>query len=137
MIQTVTHCLKKEELGKSLVHEHISCVSNDMLMAFGDKWLSDEELIARALKIISAMKDIYGLDTIVDGTPIDLGRNAGVLKRLSELSGVNIIASAGLYHYPTFVTAANEEKTIAEWFSDEIKNVTHIGIKELKNVLIN
>ena len=108
MIQTVTHSATKEEIGKTLIHEHIRCVSNDMLNAFGDRWLSENELTERAVKIITAMKEKYGLDTIVDGTPIDLGRNAGVLKRISELSGVKIVASSGLYHYPSFVTLSND-----------------------------
>jgi phosphotriesterase-related protein len=122
MIQTVTHRAAKEEIGKTLIHEHIRCASNDMLSAFGDKWLSESELLGRALEIITAMKERYGLDTIVDGTPIDLGRNAKILKKLSELSGVKIVASSGLYHYPSFVTLTNSEQTMAEWFLDEIKN---------------
>lgn len=122
MIQTVTGSIAKEEIGRALIHEHISCASNDMIRAFGKRWLDENKLIDRALKIVNAMKDRYGLDTIVDGTPIDLGRNAGVLKRLSELSGVKIIASSGLYHYPSFVTLTNSEKTMAQWFLDEIEN---------------
>ena len=97
MIQTVTGAISENFNKKVLIHEHVSCVSNDMLHAFGRKWLDESELIERSVKIIASMKERYGLGMIVDGTPLDLGRNAKILKEISERSGVKILASCGLY----------------------------------------
>lgn len=39
-----------------------------------------------------------GIDTIVDGTPINLGRDVRLIRKASQLSGVNVIVSSGFYH---------------------------------------
>ena len=39
MIQTVTGAINKTDLGKVLIHEHISCSSISFSNAFGKKWL--------------------------------------------------------------------------------------------------
>ena len=120
MIQTVTGEISKKEIsGNALIHEHICCVSNDMLHAFGKRWLDKEELLRHAAKILTDMKNKYSLDLLVDATPIDLGRDVKLLKRISELTGVKIVASSGLYMYSSMVTLSNVEEDIADWFYDE------------------
>lgn len=123
MIQTVTGQISKNEIsGNTLIHEHISCVSNDMLHAFGKRWLDKDVLIEHCSKILAIMRKNYGLELMVDGTPLDLGRDAKVLKEVSERSGVKIVASSGLYIYPSMVTLSNTEEDIAGWFLDEALN---------------
>ena len=131
MIQTVTQKISKSEIsGTVLIHEHIQCVSNDMLHAFGKRWLDRSEVISRSLEILTDMKKNYGLDLMVDGTPIDLGRDGGILKELSERSGVKIVASSGLYNFPSMITMENSEKDIAEWFTEElISGIDNTGAK--------
>ncbi|MBE6696666.1 MAG: hypothetical protein E7587_09490 [Ruminococcaceae bacterium] len=123
MIQTVTGEISKNEIsGSTLIHEHICCVSNDMLHAFGKRWLDKDVLIEHCSKILCDMKKSYGLELLVDGTPLDLGRDAKVLKEVSERSGVKIVASSGLYIYPSMVTLSNTEEDIAGWFFNEVSN---------------
>lgn len=55
--------------------------------------LDDEEAMAVELEDFVSV----GGRTIVDGTPADLGRDLGVLRRLSERTGVQVIASTGHY----------------------------------------
>ena len=131
MIQSVTQKTEKHEIrGTVLIHEHIQCVSSDMLHAFGKRWLDREEVISRSLEILSDMKNGYGLDLLVDGTPIDLGRDGGILKELSERSGINIVASSGLYNFPSMITMENCEKDIAEWFIEEhISGIDNTDVK--------
>ena len=65
-----------------------------------------------------------GGETIVDVTPPELGRDPSALRRLSELSGVNVIAGTGHYlqstHPPEVAEQSPEE--IATWMIDEIRN---------------
>ena len=105
------------------MHEHISCVSNDMLHTFGSKWLNKNLLIENASKILSDLKNIYGVEMIVDGTPIDSGRDVRILREVSEKSGVKIVASTGLYNYPSMITYGRDETEISEWILEEIKKV--------------
>ena len=122
MIQTVTGALSKNFQGNVLMHEHIRCVSNDMLKAFGKKWLDDDAFIEHALKILKILKEDYAVGLIVDGTPMDLGRDVSVLRELSLRSGVEIVASSGLYNYPSMLTFNKSEEAMASWFLEEIAN---------------
>ena len=82
MIQTVNGKIEKRALGKSLIHEHISCASNDFAKAFGKKWLDREELCDDASDVLALAGAKYNLGLFVDGTPVDLGRDAKLLKNM-------------------------------------------------------
>ena len=119
MIRTVTGNICKDDVKKALIHEHIQCVSNDMLHIFGDEWVDNNVLAKYASDILKSINKKWNINLIVDGTPIDLGRNISLLKSVSEKSGTYIVASTGLYHYPSFVTEGNDEAEIASWFLKE------------------
>ncbi len=104
------------------MHEHIQCVSNDMLKAFGNRWLDEKKLENYAVSILSELKERINLGVFVDGTAIDLGRNVKLLKRISEKSGVHIIASTGFYYYPSMVSCMRSPKDLAEWILYECEN---------------
>ena len=57
------------------------------------------ELIVKELK---AAKEYSGIQTIVDATPINSGRDVKILKQVSEESGVNILAATGLFAFEIF-----------------------------------
>ncbi len=104
-----------------LMHEHIRCVSNDMLLTFGDKWLEEQRLERYAQEGLLRLKNELHIGIFVDGTPIDLGRNAAQLQRLSQKTGMHIVASTGLYYYPSQLTCQRSAETLAEWFDWECR----------------
>ncbi len=96
-IPTVTGLMDTSQLGYTLIHEHaVTCCdwSMDVLAravlpggpAAGDG--GDPAEKAKAA----------GIDTIVDGTPINLGRDIRLIRQASERSGVRVIVSTGFYH---------------------------------------
>ena len=115
MIQTVTGKIEKQSTARALVHEHISCSSNNFIKAFGSKWLDREELAAYATDVLIAMREQHGLALFGDGTPIDLGRDAKLMRDVSLASGVSIVASSGFYWYPSYETNCNSSADLAEW----------------------
>lgn len=119
MIKTVTGNINTTDVKNVLVHEHIQCVSNDMLHIFGDEWIDNNVLAEYASNILKSINEKWNVNLIVDGTPVDLGRNISLLKSVSEKSGTYIVASTGLYHYPSFLTEENDETEIASWFLKE------------------
>lgn len=121
MLNTVTGQIKKRDFGTVLIHEHIRCASNDLLHTFGDKWHDEHYMAEFATMILSKMRNKYDLGIWVDGTPIDLGRNYSLLRKVSEKSGVFIVASTGLYHFPSCYTVDHSEREIASWFIDEYR----------------
>ncbi len=54
------------------------------------------EFIDYAVGQYKKVKD-RGIDTIVDVTPLDLGRDIHMIKAVSEKSGVNVVACTGIY----------------------------------------
>ncbi len=98
MVHTVLGDIAPEKLGITLCHEHIFCGSGDMAKAFGSRFYDKERLISAAVRQIREAKEKFGLCTLLDGTPIDLGRDVGLMVRCAEETGVNIVASTGLYY---------------------------------------
>ena len=101
-----------------LCHEHISCTDNGYMKTFGKKWLKRDELSDYAAKVLSGLKEKYGVTMLVDGTPVDLGRDVKLLSDVSEKSGVHIVASSGTYWFPGFVDGGNTAEEIADIFSE-------------------
>jgi len=122
MIQTVTGAISKKDLGTVLMHEHISCVSLLFNNAFGESWLNKTQLNTLACETLKRTNQKYNLGLMVDGTPIDLGRDATLLKEVSELSGIRIVASTGFYYLQSIETFNNNAEEIASWLIYECKN---------------
>ena len=100
-IITVRGPIEAGQAGCTLSHEHLLC---DLWKITGsyDGILDDEAL---AVKEVLLFKEAGG-GSIVDVTSGGLGRNPRALRRISELSGVHIVAGAAWYRevvYPAFV----------------------------------
>jgi phosphotriesterase-related protein len=95
-INTVLGEISPEDLGSTLVHEHI--------VASQPGWECDPlsrpydrgKMVQRCLRALSPVKT-YGLGAIIDATPIDLYRDVEILKEVSEQSQIHIICSTGRY----------------------------------------
>ena len=98
MIKTVLGDVKKQDLGVTLAHEHICCYSEYLYKIANDKYLDKCKLINTASDYLALLKEKYGLNTLVDCTPVNLGRDVDLLKNISEKSGVNIVCSTGFYY---------------------------------------
>ena len=122
MIQTVTGAINKTDLGAVLMHEHISCKSLSFDAAFGEKWLDKNNLKKLASNTLKLTNQKYNLGLLVDATPIDLGRDAILLKEISELSGIKIVASTGFYYLQSIEAFNNTAEDIAMWLINECKN---------------
>ncbi|MEV0615800.1 phosphotriesterase-related protein [Nonomuraea sp. NPDC050404] len=87
-------------LGATLMHEHVFGLSPEILWNWPDipeEW--DLETRAReAAGKLDALK-AAGVDTIVDLTVVGLGRYVPAVRRVAELTSVNIVAATGLYTY--------------------------------------
>lgn len=130
MIQTVAGKINKENLGAVLMHEHISCSSLSYEKAFGQEWLCREKLKSLAVETMKLSKEKYRLGLMVDGTPIDLGRDAVMLKEASELSGVKIVASTGFYYLQSIEAINNTSTVLAKWLIYEcINGISNTGVK--------
>ncbi|MVB12030.1 Phosphotriesterase homology protein [Caprobacter fermentans] len=92
MIQTVCGAVPKDALGVTLSHEHLLA---DLRRVRHDEAsvLNDLDMISEELK--PAVK--LGCRSIVEVTTVDMGRDVTGLRKLSGMTGLNIVASTGFY----------------------------------------
>jgi phosphotriesterase-related protein len=109
-IETVTGPVEAADLGSTLVHEHIVCGSAGVARGFAGTAGGYRALVERGVAaMVQAKAD--GVDTIVDATPFDLGRDIALLEEVSRRSGVHIIAATGHWLAPT---PFMQNRTVAE-----------------------
>lgn len=96
-MQTVTGNVQVEKMGRCLCHQHVLFGypgwEGAVLTPFS--W---EDSMKKAVDVLMDAKINCGLQTIIDATPADCGRNVEFLKELSERTGVHIVASSGYYY---------------------------------------
>lgn len=96
-IMTVLGPVQAENLGHCQMHEHIFVLPTPNSLKYPALEISDE---GKSLEeLISYRRD--GGCAILDAQPLGAGRDIAALKRLSQNSGVHIIATTG-YHLPAF-----------------------------------
>lgn len=128
MIETVTGAIPVENLGRTLMHEHL-------FIAFPGAWFdplatfSRADLIAEAVRRLVQLRTDHDVRTFVDPCPIELGRDVTLMKEVSEKAGMQIICTTGFYYEERglpFYWRARTEDEIAELY---IREITH-GIGE-------
>lgn len=98
LIKTVLGDISESDLGVTLAHEHICCFSEYAYQMAGKDYLDKNALADTGTVYLKELKKKYGLATFVDCTPINIGRDVELLKRISEQSEINIICSTGFYY---------------------------------------
>lgn len=118
-IQSVLGPVDSEDLGQTLIHEHIMCVDWSMRMNFGLRYFDYEWMAETGAAMLKKAREEYGIRTVVDGTPVNLGRDVRLMAEISERSGVNIIASSGFYYQEEPCLASRSADDIYEWLDLE------------------
>lgn len=121
MIHTVTGAIEPDQLGRTVIHEHVRFhdeANVDQFPAFYD---ADQEL-ANALEQVDQIK-AHDIATIVEPTAMFGGRSAAFMRTVSERTGIQIVACTGIYTYdylPHFY-GARDADAIAEMFIHDIE----------------
>ncbi len=97
MVQTVLGPVDRNELGRTLVHEHVFVHDHELERTFPERYGLDRG--AAVATAVAKLKDVAaaGFRTIVDMTVLGLGREIGLLRRVAEQSPVHIVAATGAY----------------------------------------
>lgn len=124
-IRTVLGDIDSAKVGQTYPHEHLFTIhpSDDKTLT-----ISDDE---KTTKEVITFKKIGG-NTIIDGTPADLGRNLRSLKKISKDSKVNIVASTGNYLFDFMSEKENqmtEEELADHYISEVLRGEEGTGIK--------
>jgi predicted metal-dependent phosphotriesterase family hydrolase len=116
-VQTVLGAVAPGDLGFTLPHEHTKC-SLWWIESRWDYWelIGDEPRINEEL---AAYKRLGG-GTLVDVTPIGIGRDLARLARLSQATGLHIVAGAGWYRQAYYPAEARIDRRSIDDLADEI-----------------
>ncbi len=120
-VNTVLGPISASDLGFTLSHEHFLLVDNAMRFSFPD-WIDEEAVLEQSVHEVKVAMD-RGVRTIIDATPINLGRDINLLREISRRTGVNIIASTGFYfqEMPWFSADACDPEIMTELLASEVE----------------
>lgn len=114
-IYTVNGKTKSEDLGRTYIHEHLHI---DLSGVKQDEDAKFDDVEAVITELANSQ-----IQSLVEVTNIGMGRDVETLRRISQTTGVNVIASTGCYKEP-FIPAEMyqlSEGEIAEIFIREIE----------------
>ncbi len=128
IVETVTGPVAASELGFTLSHEHVIVGFPGIKQTYPElmNWEGIEKGGIEKLSEAHA----EGLNSIMDATPFELGRDVLMLKRVSEGSGVNIIASTGTYvDIPRLIWFTHPDRMAAVYIREITEGIEGTGIK--------
>jgi phosphotriesterase-related protein len=136
-INTVTGTCTPQELGTTLVHEHL-------LIAWSG-WEADSITVKgfkrnEALKFgVDRLQELkaHGVNTFMDPCPSDIGRDVEFMAEASAKSGMRVICATGLYkedlggaYFKFLMTSGTGANEVAELYEKEItEGVGDTGVK--------
>src|SRR3954467_14226063 len=96
-VETVQGQVDASELGVTLIHEHLRFRDEAVAENWPGRYDEQAELDA-ALEATRAAQE-HGVKTIVDPTAMFGGRDVNFLKRVSDETGIHVVACTGIYTY--------------------------------------
>jgi len=121
-INTVTGSIDSSELGPTLMHEHICCADWSMRMNFGSRFFDYDKVVDDAVAMFTKMNRECGVTTVVDGTPLNLGRDVHLIRAVAERTGLQVVASSGFYYQEEPGLMFYPEEQLADLLLDECQN---------------
>ena len=129
MINTVLGTVSEQSLGITLTHEHVCCYSEYAYQMMGDAYLEKKVLAEVASKGLARLKSTHHLTSFIDCTPVNIGRDIDLLKRVSEQSEVNILCATGFYYTDEPVLYNTSTDRLCQFIVNDAKNVNAAIIK--------
>ena len=131
-VQTVTGPIGLDQLGRTLMHEHLfiafSGVEFDPSVSF-----DRAGIVSEAVRRLKQLRTEHGVRSFVDPCPIELGRDAALMREIAEKSEMNVVCTTGFYFeemgLPIYWRARTAEE-IAELYIREItQEIGTTGVK--------
>lgn len=113
VVQTVLGPLDASKLGFTLTHEHLGSGAEEI---FGSRASS----VADAVDKLKAARDA-GVETIIDVTTFDIGRDIRYREEISRKSGMQIVAATGQHFFAPEAYNARTVEEITQLFIREIE----------------
>jgi phosphotriesterase-related protein len=123
-VQTVTGPIPLAALGRTLMHEHL-------FIAFPGAEFDPSAtynragFVAEAVKRLRQLRQEHGVRSFVDPCPIELGRDAALMREIAEKSEMNVICTTGFYFEAMGLPVYWRARTTAEIAELYVREITH------------
>lgn len=98
-VATVRGALPADQLGATLMHEHVFVLTTEHWLNYGEsRWWDEEAEIEGAVTELSSLEE-RGITTIADPTVLGLGRYLPRIQRVAARIKLQIVVATGLYTY--------------------------------------
>src|SRR6266446_1962636 len=97
-VNTVRGPIAPEELGVTLMHEHIFVLSTEIMQNYPESWGDEKKRVTEAVARLDELSS-HGIKSVVDLTVVGLGRYIPRIQKVAEQTMVNIIVATGIYTY--------------------------------------
>ncbi len=127
MIQTVLGPIEASQLGPTMAHEHLS-VDLGSVRGDEDSVFTVSDLVLGEMSRLSAA----GVQSVVEVSCIDMGRDVRALERISRESGLNVICSTGFYlekYHPAWLADAPVSRIEEAMRAEFAEGIDGTGIK--------
>jgi phosphotriesterase-related protein len=132
-IQTVRGPISADEMGATLVHEHVLVDFAGAERVSRSRYDADEAFRT----ILPHLRDLQGRGcrTLLECTPAYLGRDPLLLRRLSEASGLNVVTNTGYYGaandsaVPRHAYAESARQLAARWTAEHRDGIEGTGVR--------
>src|SRR6195952_39288 len=95
-VQTVTGPIGLDQLGRTLMHEHLFIAFSGAEFDPTAKF-DRTGFVAEAVQRLQQLRTEHGVRTFVDPCPIELGRDAALMREIAEKSEMNVVCTTGFY----------------------------------------
>lgn len=119
MIQSVSGLLSVDELGTTLMHEHVLQANWSMRMSYKE-WFDYDSFISWASEDVRRTKEI-GVQTLVEQTPVCLGRDIHAIRDVADRTGMQMIASTGFFYTENQWMFFRAEENFVKWLMKDIE----------------
>lgn len=128
-VQTVMGPIPGDRMGFTASHEHILAGSTAILRLWPESVGGRARFISQSVARLKAAK-AAGIDTMVDCTTADLGRDVRMMQEVSRGSGMQLVAVTGHWLTPTPSFEARSADELADFFTLEIeRGIEDTGVK--------
>lgn len=132
-VQTVSGKISPDEMGLTLIHEHILVDFIGADSTGYHRWDKDS-VIQRVLPFLEELK-VRGVKTIVECTPSYLGKDPVLLSKLTELTGIRFLTNTGYYgavgakYLPKHAFEESAAQLSQRWVGEFREGIESTGIK--------
>jgi phosphotriesterase-related protein len=132
-IITVNGKIRGSEIGFTLSHEHVLVDFSGADMYDPEKW-NDDDVLPVVIPYIKEITDL-GCKTLIECTPVYIGRDPILLRKISDKTGINILTNTGYYgasdnkYIPQSAYAAKTTDLAKLWIGEFEHGINGTGVK--------